>query len=124
MASITQPTSAPDIDSAHGTVESTSRKGRMEPLINIVAFAIFALLWAGFAVALVWSQGSLDAAWTWIQSLALPLQIVVWLLFLPVVAGLWVWEASWPVLVRLPIVIVLAAVTLYVFFPKDVLAAR
>ena len=66
-----------------------------------VLFAIFAVLWVAFAVALVASQGSLDQAWESIRELPLPLQIVVWVLFLPVMAGLWVWETSWPLVVRL-----------------------
>jgi hypothetical protein len=28
-------------------------------------------------------------------------QIIVWVLFLPIMVGLWIWESSWPVLVRL-----------------------
>lgn len=34
-----------------------------------IAFAAFAVLWIGFAVALVWSQGSLDAARAWLRGL-------------------------------------------------------
>jgi hypothetical protein len=28
-------------------------------------------------------------------------EIIVWVLFLPIMVGLWIWESSWPVLVRL-----------------------
>ena len=48
----------------------------------------------GFAIALVASQGSLDAAWDWIRDLPLVAQVMVWVAFLPVVAGLWVWSDS------------------------------
>src|SRR5688572_2777544 len=58
----------------------------MIPMItNGVAFVAFALIWGAFAYGLLTSQGSLDAAWQWIRALALPIQAVVWVLFLPVV---------------------------------------
>ena len=34
-----------------------------------ILFAVFAILWIAFGVALVQSQGSLDAAWQWVRSL-------------------------------------------------------
>ena len=55
-----------------------------------ILFAAFALLWIAFGVALVWSQGSLDAAWAWVRSLPLVGQGFAWILFLPVMAGLWI----------------------------------
>jgi len=90
----------------------------MDNLIGLLAFVVFGVLWLAFAGALVASQGSLDAAWRWIASLPLVLQVVVWLLFLPVVAGLWVWETGWPLVVRLVAVAGLAVWTLYMFAPR------
>jgi hypothetical protein len=83
-----------------------------------VLFALFALLWAGFGAGLVWSQGSLDAAWAWIGSLPLLLQGVAWLLFLPVVVALWAWETSWPLVIRLVVVVGLAGWSLAIFLPR------
>jgi ABC-type amino acid transport system permease subunit len=60
-----------------------------------VLFAAFAALWVAFGAALILSQGSLDQAWVTIRGLPLIVQIVVWVLFLPVMAGLWVWETTW-----------------------------
>jgi branched-subunit amino acid transport protein len=90
----------------------------MEPLISVGAFVVFAVLWAAFAAALIWSQGSLDQTWEWIRGLPLIVQGVVWLLFLPVVAGLWVWETTWPLVARLMVVAGLGFATLYAFFPR------
>ncbi len=89
-----------------------------------VLFALFALLWLAFAVGLLWSQGSLDAAWHWVRTLPLIVQVVVWVLFLPVVAGLWVWETSWPLVVRLILIIGVAGWNLLVFAPRALQAAR
>ena len=46
------------------------------------------------------------------------LQVGVWVLFLPVVAGLWVWESTWPLLVRLVLVAGLAGWNLLVLIPR------
>jgi hypothetical protein len=89
----------------------------MESAFNIIVFLLFAALWIGFAWALIASQGSLEAAWQWIQGLPLILQGVVWLLFLPVVAGLWIWESAWPAAVRLVLVLGVGFFNLYLFFP-------
>ena len=116
------------------------RKGVMERSIESVAgglgngvgwlaetgvlFAVFALLWIGFGVALVWSHGSLDAAWTWTRSLPLLLQGVIWLLFLPVMVGLWIWETTWPLALRLALVLGVAGWNLLVLLPRALTAAR
>jgi hypothetical protein len=89
-----------------------------------VLFAAFAALWVTFGAALVLSQGSLDQAWTAIRGLPLAVQLVVWLLFLPVMAGLWIWETTWPVVVRVLLVVSLAGWNLLVFLPRAVQTAR
>lgn len=96
----------------------------MELMFNVGVFALFAVLWTGFAVALIWGQGSLDQTWQWIQGLPWIVQAVVWLLFLPVVAGLWVWESTWPLIVRVGLVASLGFFNLYVFLPRGLTAGR
>ena len=83
-----------------------------------VLFLVFAVIWVAFAVGLIWSQGSLDEAWQAIRALPLIVQVVVWVLFLPVMAGLWVWETSWPLVLRLLVVIGLAGWNLLIFLPR------
>jgi ABC-type amino acid transport system permease subunit len=116
------------------TVETARRKGRMDQVIetlasgmgnsvawlaeNGVLFAIFAVIWIAFAAGLIFSQGSVDQAWQTIRSLPLIVQIVVWVLFLPVMIGLWVWETSWPLIVRLVLVVGVAGWNLLMFLPK------
>lgn len=87
-----------------------------------VLFVVFAILWLAFGAALIWSQGSLDAAWAWVRSLHIVAQAALWLLFLPVMAGLWIWEMSWPILVRLLLVVGLAGWNLLVFLPRALTA--
>jgi hypothetical protein len=84
-----------------------------------VLFVIFAIVWLAFGAALVLSQGSVDQAWAAIRALPLPIQAIVWVLFLPVMVGLWAWEQTWPLLVRLAVVIGIGGWNLLVFLPKS-----
>jgi hypothetical protein len=89
-----------------------------------VLFAIFAILWAAFAVPLIWSHGSLDAAWQWVRSLPPIIQGIVWVLFLPVMIGLWIWETTWPLILRLLVVVSIAGWNLLIFLPRALQAVR
>jgi ABC-type amino acid transport system permease subunit len=115
-------------------VDADRRKGRMEQIIETLAsgagnsvawmaetgilFAIFAVIWIAFGAGLVFSQGSVDQAWHTIRDLPLIVQIVVWVLFLPVMIGLWVWETSWPLILRLVLVVGVAGWNLFMFLPR------
>ena len=59
------------------------------------------MLWVGFAIALVVNREWLDLLWNWVQALPSVAEIIVWVLFLPIMVGLWIWESSWSDLVRL-----------------------
>jgi hypothetical protein len=89
-----------------------------------ILFAAFALIWVAFGLALVLSQGSLDQAWAAIRDLPLIVQALVWLLFLPVMLGLWIWESGWPIVVRLVLVAGIAGWNLLVFLPRAAEAAQ
>jgi hypothetical protein len=81
-------------------------------------FLGFAVLWLGFFAALVASPATLDAVRHAIEGLPLAVQAVAWLLFLPLMAGLWAWGTDWPLLVRAGVVVAIAAWNLVVFFPR------
>ena len=90
----------------------------MNMIINIGAFSILTLLWLGFAAALVFNHALLDVVWTSFRGLPWLVQGVLWVLVLPVTAGLWIWETSWPLWLRLLLVVGLAWMTIYTFFPR------
>jgi hypothetical protein len=90
----------------------------MNMIINIGAFVILGVLWLGFAAALIFNQSMLDSVWAAFRALPWALQGVIWLLVLPVTAGLWIWETNWPFWLRLTLVIGLAWVTIYTFLPR------
>ena len=91
---------------------------------NGVAFVIFAIMWIGFGAALVMSQGSLHEAWQWVRALPLVVQGLVWLLFLPVVVALWIYETTWPIVLRLIVIAGLAWWSLMIFLPKWLVRAQ
>ena len=91
----------------------------MNMVINISAFAILGILWLGFGAALLFNQAILDSTWQFFRGMPLLFQAVIGLLVLPLVAGLWIWESSWPLWLRLVLVIGLGWATIYTFFPKQ-----
>lgn len=91
----------------------------MNTIISFGSFGILSLLWLGFGAALLFNQALLDTVWQLFRGLPLILQGLFGLLLLPVVLGLWIWETSWPLWIRLILVIGLGWATLYTFFPKQ-----
>jgi hypothetical protein len=83
-----------------------------------VLLVIFALIWLAVGVGIVMSQGSVHEAWTTIRGLPLIVQALAWLLFLPVMVGLWIWETSWPLIVRVLLVLGIAGWNLLVLLPR------
>ena len=88
-----------------------------------VLFAVFAVIWIAVAVGLVLSAGTVDEAWRTIGALPLVVQAIVWVLFLPVMLGLWIWESSWPLVVRLVLLVGVGGWNLLVFLPRTTRAA-
>lgn len=91
----------------------------MNTIISFGSFAILSLLWLGFAAALVFNQSILDNIWQALRGMPIFVQVVVWLLVLPIAMGLWIWEMSWPLWIRLILIIGLGWATIYTFFPKQ-----
>jgi hypothetical protein len=81
--------------------DSSSWSVTVPRVLSIYAIVIFAMLWVGFAIALVVNREWLDLLWNWVRALPSVAEIIVWVLFLPIMVGLWIWESSWPALVRL-----------------------
>jgi hypothetical protein len=86
-------------------------------LINVSAFLLFTLLWLAFGVTLLFRRDTLDGVWEGLQGLPWPAQATVWLLLLPVVAGLWIWETDWSLWLRLLLVAGLAVANIVAFYP-------
>ena len=87
-------------------------------LISIFAFTVLTLLWLGFGIVVLLNRDFLDRAWHSFRSWNILIQLFVTLLVLPVVLGLWIWQTRWPSWVRLVLVVGLAWMTEYTFFPR------
>lgn len=87
-------------------------------IINIVAFGALALMWLGFGASILFNPAILDTVWQAFRGLPIVAQGAIALVTLPVTAGLWIWETSWPLWIRLILVVGLGYVTIYTFFPR------
>lgn len=79
---------------------------------------VFAILWLAIGAAAVTNPSGLDATWGAIGEWPLPVQAIGWLLFLPVMAGLWIWATDWPLAARIVLVVGLAGWNLLIFIPR------
>ena len=70
-------------------------------VLSTYAIVGFAILWIGFAIALVVNREWLDLFWDWVRALPSVAEIITWLSLLPIMVALWIWESSWSALVRL-----------------------
>ena len=86
--------------------------------------AAFAVLWVAVGAGIVWSRGSLDRLWETVTSWPILVQSLAWLLFLPIMAGLCVWESTRPLAVRLAIIAGIAGSNLLILLPRAAQTAR
>ena len=70
-------------------------------VMSTFAVVIFVILWVGFALALLVNREWLGVLWNWVQALPTTVEIIVWLVFLPITTVLWIWQSTWSVIVRL-----------------------
>jgi hypothetical protein len=75
-------------------------------------------LWGAFIALAFASPETLDDIWRWAGDLWWPVEIAVWLLFLPWMIGLWVWQADWSFAARLAVIVVLALGWSAASFPR------
>ena len=70
-------------------------------VLSTYAVVIFAILWVGFAIALIVNQEWLDLLWDWVQALPSLVKISAWVFITPIMVAVWIWESSWTVLIKL-----------------------
>lgn len=80
---------------------SSSSNVTISRLLSTYAIVIFAILWVGFVMALIVNREWLGMLWDAVRALPSLVEIIVWVLFLPIMAGLGIWESSWPAFARL-----------------------
>jgi hypothetical protein len=78
---------------------------------------MFTVLWLAFGAALLFNPSALDSLWDGLRALPWMVQGIVWVLLLPVVAGLWIWQTDWALWLRVLLVAGLAAANIVAFYP-------
>ncbi len=63
-------------------------------IMTIYANVIFVVMWVGFIIALIMNREWLNMLWNWVQALPLVPKTIVWVIFLPIMVGLRIWESS------------------------------
>jgi hypothetical protein len=63
---------------------------------------MFVVRWIGFAVGALGDPRTFNPVWDWLRGLPTPIAMVVWVGFLPVTVGLWIWESTWATARRAP----------------------
>lgn len=91
-------------------------------VFNIFVFILFTILWFAFIAVLLFKREMLANLWRSIRGLPILFQLALWLLFLPLMLGLWIWQTSWPMWLRLVLVAGLAWWNVFVFFPRPPVA--
>jgi hypothetical protein len=86
--------------------------------VKRIFFIVMVGLWGAFIALAFASPETLNDAWLWTRGLAWPLQVLAWLVFLPWMIGLWVWQTDWSFAARLAVVVVVAVGWSAAAFPR------
>jgi len=81
-------------------------------------FILMVGLWGAFIALALTSPGTLTDVWRWTAGLWWPLQITVWILFLPWMIGLVIWQADWSFAARMATIAALALGWSAASFPR------
>jgi hypothetical protein len=83
----------------------------MEGSMSSFGLPVVFILWVAYAVMWVFSAATLTSIWHWVQGLPLVVEAIVWIVFLPWVVSLWIWHSSWPVWLRIAMIVGIAIAT-------------
>jgi hypothetical protein len=68
-----------------------------------------------FLGVLIFEPEQLDTVWSWFRHLPVLAQVVGWFLLLPLMLGLWIWQAPWAPWVRVTLIVLLALANVITF---------
>lgn len=72
--------------------------------------APFNLVWLIFFGLMIFSPDTLTDIWVWVQDRSDALQVILWLLTLPYMLALAIWESDWQAWLRIVLVVAIAIV--------------
>lgn len=91
---------------------------RRSMVMNYIFFGVAIVMWLSIAAALVLNPGALRDLWQSFRGMPLVAQGVGWVLLLPWMAAVWLWQVAWPAWLRLTLIVGLAWINLVMFFPR------
>jgi hypothetical protein len=62
---------------------------------DYISYAVCLGMWAAFGCVLVSRPAALARAWRAVRDLPLPVEALAWIVFLPWLSGLAIWESGW-----------------------------
>lgn len=90
-----------------------------------IAFAVLIVAgWLILAYLAFFTPGGLQGAWQSVRGLPLIVQILMWLLLLPWMLALWFFHFTWPLWIRIILVLGLAWATYFMSVPPMIQALR
>lgn len=87
-------------------------------VFNVAVWLLFAVLWLALMAAIALAPATVDELWGSLRQRPLAIQALIWLLFLPIMIGVWIWRRPWAPLIRLTLLVALGAWNLFLFFPR------
>ncbi|MBJ7459039.1 MAG: hypothetical protein JHD02_07625 [Thermoleophilaceae bacterium] len=72
--------------------------------------APFNLVWLIFFGLMIFSPDTLDDIWGWMQDQSDALQVLIWILTLPYMLALAIWESDWQTWLRIVLVLFIAMI--------------
>jgi hypothetical protein len=71
-----------------------------------------------FLTAIAFRPATVNELWESARRQPILIQAVIWLLFLPIMTGAWIWRRPWAPAIRLALVFAIAAWNVFLFFPS------
>ncbi len=95
--------------SGMGTSESTGGASRQSGRTGQHTFGgVMVVGWIVFFVLLVWFPQTFADIWTWVISLPLWAEVIVWIVLLPWMVGAWIWKSDLAEWQRITLVAIVA----------------
>jgi hypothetical protein len=88
--------------------------------LAVGVWSFFTAIWIALAIVLVVSPEAVDELWSWIGEQPTALQLTIWVVFLPVMVAIAVWESSWALWIRLAVLALCVVWTTWGFNPRRI----
>lgn len=82
-------------------------------------FSVVVAAWVAFGYFAIAAPGTLETAWEWTRAQHIIVQGVVWLLTLPWMIALAIWQSTWAVWLRATLVLGMAWAVVNMFLPQQ-----